>query len=211
VQRVDHLLVLAGAERGDHERLGLAAGEERRAVGARQDADLGLDRAHGDEVAAVDAPAVVEDVEADDLGFELLEAGLEVRVLLLLLGEGGEDGLARGGDRGLAVLLVGDAEGVAHRRLAGGLHLGVEVAVVGRVEGEGLLRRFLGHVDDEVDHRLHLLVAELDRAEHLRLGELVGLGLDHHHRVLGAGDDEVEPLLGVLAQLLHVVDGGFST
>ena len=50
-------------------------------------------------------------------------------------------------------------------------------------------------------------MAELDRAEHLGLGELVGLGLDHHHRVLGAGDDQVEPLLGVVAQLLHVVDG----
>ena len=62
VQRVDHLLVVAGAERGHHQRLGLAAGEERRAVGARQHADLGDDRADGDEVAAVDAAAVVEDV-----------------------------------------------------------------------------------------------------------------------------------------------------
>ena len=39
------LLVLAGAERGDDQRLGLAAGEQRRAVGARQDADFGDDRA----------------------------------------------------------------------------------------------------------------------------------------------------------------------
>ena len=88
-----------------------------------------------------------------------------------------------------------------------GLRLVVERRVVGGVEGEGLLGGVLGHVDDQVDHRLHLLVAELDRAEHLGLGELVGLGLDHHHRVLGAGDDQVEPLLGVVAQLLHVVDG----
>ena len=40
-ERVDDLLVLAGAERGDDERLGLAAGEQRRAVRARQHADLG--------------------------------------------------------------------------------------------------------------------------------------------------------------------------
>ena len=40
LQRVDALLVLAGAERGDHQRLGLAAGEQRRAVGARQHADF---------------------------------------------------------------------------------------------------------------------------------------------------------------------------
>ena len=72
-QRVDELLVFAGAERGDDERLGLAAGEQRRAVGARQDADFGHDRAHRLDVAAVDARAGVEDVPAHDLGFELLE------------------------------------------------------------------------------------------------------------------------------------------
>jgi hypothetical protein len=45
-QRVDELLVLAGAERGDDDRLRLAAGEQRRAVGARQDADFRDDRAN---------------------------------------------------------------------------------------------------------------------------------------------------------------------
>ena len=56
-----------------HQRLGLAAGEQRRAVGARQDADFGDDRADRLDVAAVDADAGVEDVPAHDLGFELLE------------------------------------------------------------------------------------------------------------------------------------------
>ena len=73
LQRVDELLVVAGAERGDRQRLGLAAGEQRRAVGARQDADLGDDRADGLQVAAVDADAAVEDVAADDVLLELLE------------------------------------------------------------------------------------------------------------------------------------------
>ena len=71
LQRVDVLLVLAGAERGDHQRLGLAAGEQRRAVGARQHADFGDDRAHGLQVAAVDARAGVEDVPAHDLGLRV--------------------------------------------------------------------------------------------------------------------------------------------
>ena len=44
-QAVDVLLVLAGAERGDDQRLRLAAGEQRRAVGARQEAGFGDDRA----------------------------------------------------------------------------------------------------------------------------------------------------------------------
>ena len=207
VQRVDELLVIAGAQRGDHEALGLAAGEQRRAVGAGQDADLGDDGPNGREVAPVDPAAVVEDVPANDFRLELLDAGVEVRIGELFLAERGLDRGLGVGDGVLAVELVADREGVAHRGLAGALHLGVERAVVGRREVERLLGGRLGHVDDHVDHRLHLLVAELDRAEHLGLRELVGLGLDHHHRVLGAGDDQVEPLLGVLAQLLHVVHG----
>jgi len=44
-----------GTERGHHHRLGFAAGEQRRAVGAGQHADFGDDLAHGLGVAAVDA------------------------------------------------------------------------------------------------------------------------------------------------------------
>ena len=73
LERVDDLLVLAGAERGHHQRLGLAAGEQRRAVGARQHADLGHDRADGLGVAAVDALAGVEDGAAHDVGLEVAE------------------------------------------------------------------------------------------------------------------------------------------
>ena len=56
-----------------HERLRLAAGEQRRAVGARQHADLADDRAHGLGVAAVDALLVVEDGAAHDVLLEVLE------------------------------------------------------------------------------------------------------------------------------------------
>ena len=74
-QRVDILLVFAGAERGDDNRLGLAAGEQRRTMRARQDADFRLDAAHGLQVAAVDARAGVQDVPAHDLGLQVLEHG----------------------------------------------------------------------------------------------------------------------------------------
>ena len=40
LERVDDLRVAAGAERRDHQRLRLAAREQRRAVGTRQHADL---------------------------------------------------------------------------------------------------------------------------------------------------------------------------
>ncbi len=55
-QAVDPLLVGGRAERRDHERLRLAAREERRAVGPRQHLHLTGDRADVREPAAVDAP-----------------------------------------------------------------------------------------------------------------------------------------------------------
>jgi hypothetical protein len=73
LQRVDDLLVAAGAQRGHHQRLRLAAGEQRRAVGARQHAGADRDRAHGARVAAVDARLAVEDLVADDLRLEVEE------------------------------------------------------------------------------------------------------------------------------------------
>ena len=54
------------------------------------------------------------------------------------------------------------------------------------------LAGFVGELVDRADRRLHLLVAEHDRAEHDLLGQLLRLGLHHQHRVLGAGHDEVE-------------------
>ena len=73
-ERVDVLLVLAGAQRRYDERLRLAAGEQRRAVGARQDADLRQNRSDGRQVAPVDPPLVVEDVPAHDLGLGVMES-----------------------------------------------------------------------------------------------------------------------------------------
>ena len=70
-QGVDELLVVAGAQGGDHQGLGFAAGEQGRAVGARQDADFRDDRADLVDGAAVDAAAGLDDVAAQDVGFEL--------------------------------------------------------------------------------------------------------------------------------------------
>ena len=43
-------------------------------------------------------------------------------------------------------------------------------------------------------------MAEHHRLEHLLLGQLLGFQFDHHHRVLGAGDDEVERAFGHLVE-----------
>ena len=72
-ERVDDLLVLPGAERGDHQRLGLAAGEQRAAVRPGQQPHLHLDRPDRPRVAAVDTGALGQDAPPDDVLLEVLE------------------------------------------------------------------------------------------------------------------------------------------
>src|SRR5690606_9707732 len=76
--RVNDLLVAAGAERGHDQGLRLATGEQRRTVGARQHAGADLDRTHGARVATVDARLAVEDAAADDTRLEVEEDVLEL-------------------------------------------------------------------------------------------------------------------------------------
>ena len=70
-ERVDDLRVAAGAERGGHQRLGLAAREQRRTVGTRQHAHLHGDRTNRRRIAAVDARLAVQDALANDVALEL--------------------------------------------------------------------------------------------------------------------------------------------
>ena len=201
VERIDELLVFAGAERRHHEGLGLAAGEQRRAVGARQQPDLGEDRAHRFHVAPVDAAAGVENVPAHDLGFEVLEDGgdtflAELRIfrprrkeMFDRLGLGGVDGLVPGH-------LVGNAIGGAQILLDEGEHACFERGIVGQRQLARLLGGFLGEADDRVDHRLEMPVAEHHGAEHDLLGQFLGFGLHHQHGIGRAGDDEIKIALG---------------
>ena len=74
--RVDALLVRGRAERGDGQHLGLAAGEQAGAVGARQDADLDRDLAELGQAAAVHADALVEGQLAGGLLLDEAEQAL---------------------------------------------------------------------------------------------------------------------------------------
>ena len=195
-QRVDVLLVLAGAERGHDHRLGFAAGEQRRAVGARQHADFGDDVAHGLGVAAVDALAGVEDVPANDLGFEFLEHGGDAQLVVFRLLPFREVvrhhlflGLA---DRGVAILLDRNRVGGAQLLLDQAEHFLLERAFVDDLDFARLLGGLLGEFDDRLDHRLEVAVAEHHGAEHDVFVELLGFRFHHQHGVGGAGDDEVE-------------------
>ena len=204
LQRIDILLVFARSESRHDKGLGLAAGEERRAMRARQHADFGDDRAHGLHVAAVDAHAGVENVPAHDLGLQRLEGFAD-----LLLGEfrfaafrkeRRHDLRLHGVDGGVALLLDGVLVGFAQFSF-GDLGDGVrDVCRVGDDEVAGVLGGALGKADDGVDHRLEAAMAQHDRFQHGLLGELLGFRLDHQHGVLRAGDDEIE--LGKL----HLLD-----
>jgi len=100
---VDTLLVHLRAERHDGERLCLSAREERRAVGARQQADFARDLAHLIETAPV-GPAVFAEHAIAKVG--LLDIVEDVRDRAFLfgetLGEGFQDLLADGVDCVLA-------------------------------------------------------------------------------------------------------------
>jgi hypothetical protein len=205
LQRVDPLLVLAGAERGHHDRLRLAAGEQRRAVGARQERRLDDDRAHGDEVASVDSLAGVENVPAHDLAFELLEHAADqlhrpVRIVFAVREEMLHRLLLHRGDGVLTFGLARDRVGLAKIGLDDAEHVLLDRLGVGLIEIARLFCGLFGELDDSLDHRLEMPMSEHHRAEHDLFGQLFRFRLDHQHGVLGAGHDQIE--LGVL----HLVD-----
>ncbi len=195
-QAIDVLLVLAGAERRDGQRLRLAASEERRAVGARQDARLGDDRAHRLHVAPVNARAGVENVPAHDLRLRLLEGGLDLFGLELRLSFGrnqlGHDFRLDRVDRAVALLLDGLLVGVTQLCLADRENGLLHFRHVGWLVVARLLCGLFGEAHDRLDDRLEMLVAEHHGPEHHVFRQLLRLGLDHQHRVLRAGHDEVE-------------------
>ncbi len=205
-QGVDELLVVAGAQRGDHQRLGLAPGEQGRAVGARQDADFGDDRADHVEGAAVDPLAGRQHVAAQNGRLAFLERRAELGGLAAV-GIGvrlhqGRHGLGLGGSEGrVARLFGGQLVGRLQLLADQGGDLSDQRALILRLEIPGILRRVFGQFDDRLDHRLEAAVGEHHPAQDLVFGQLLDFGFDHHHRVFGAGDDEIHPV--ALAQLVE--------
>ena len=171
-EAVDVLLVVAGAERRDHEGLRLAAREQRRAVRARQHVHFGQDRADGLEVAAVDAVAGADDVAAHHVLLEQLEhrAHLDLERGIGAFRHQGVHRLLLGGvDLGVAGLLFLGREGFAQIGLDRAAHRGLLGRVVRRLEVPGVLGGAFGELDDRVDDRLEALLAERDGVEHRSL------------------------------------------
>ena len=194
VEAVDDLLVLAGAEGGHHQRLGLAAGEQRAAVGPRQNADLAFDGPDGFGVPAVDPLPGVQDVLADDVLFQALERTGDKAAVGFVFAESGDHLLLHRRDPVLALALDGFLVGLAKIALGQfadpGRH---RLGAFGRAgQFPGLLGAGFGQLDDCVDHVLVGLVAEHDGAEHGFLGKLGRFRFHHQHALAGPGDDKVE-------------------
>ena len=193
-QRVDDLLVLAGAEGGDAERLRLAAGEQGGAVRAGQQPDLGDDRPDGFGVAAVDTQSGAEDGAAHHVGFQILESALGlfgVETLGLQRFHGGGFG---GADRVMTGALVDDLVGIGDPGAGQRVDAGFERLDLGRGcrQLPRLLGGMLGQFDDGVDHRLKGCMPEGHGAQKDVLGEFASLGFDHQHALGGAGDDQLQ-------------------
>ncbi len=194
-ERIDELLVLAGAERGNDERLRFAAREKRGTMRARQRADFGNDGPHGDKIAPVDALLGVEHRIAHHFGFQIVEQIAEIL---------GADLAVTFADEIFRRLRLDFGDAVAAQMLFGNLER------TGQIDGGDLadlvqnrrigidrnrtrfLRGLLGEADDRVDHRLHAAMAEHDRAEHDVFRQFLGFGFHHQHRIGGAGHDEIE-------------------
>ena len=192
-QRIDDLLVLAGAQRIDHKRLGLAAGKQRRSVSAFQNTDLGHDLAHCLGVPTVDANPGFQDVAAHDFLFKLLEktrrhCNVELFFLHLLeraiLGRGhGLDALLLDGlGIGVAQWLLGDLPQTGFDRLD---------TLLGRRQRPGLLGAVVGEIHDEFDDFADRLMGKANTAQRHVLVEFLDLGLDHQHAFHGACDEQV--------------------
>ena len=114
-------------------------------MGARQHADFADDRAHGLEIAAVDALGGVEDVPANDLAFEFLENAGDTLLVVFRFGPFGEEMchhlLFHRANGDVAILLLGDRIGCAQILLDQTEHLLFERGIVGHDEVARLLRR----------------------------------------------------------------------
>ncbi len=200
------------AQRDVGEDLRLTAGEQRRAVHAGRDVDLGLDRTDLVLSATVGTLLVDGDPLADHVLLEDAEVAADLALAggvgLLVTGVGSEsldDLVLDRADRVLAGELVLDLRGLVElaaelvgdlgeQRLVGGRSLDVELLLAGL--GGQLLHR--------PDELLDLAVGDVERVQDLGLGDAVGATLDHQDRLLGAGDDQIH--LELLVAVLRRVD-----
>ena len=210
---VQFLGFLGGAQGGQGEHLGLAAGEQAGAMRARADADLAPDRADLGQAAAIGADALVEDARAHHVFVGLVKGFFDLAdFAFIFAGELGNDLRLRRSSIGCVVLgldqrLVEDVRPARRQRAgrpvraglvrwgrAGTSRLGLPISAAMR--------------SCSIDQRLDGLVAEHQRFDHHIFGDFFSAAFDHQDGVAGAGDAQVE--VGFFDLLEGGVDDEFA-
>ncbi len=109
--------------------------------------------------------------------------------------------LLRGSHRILPLVLGRDRIGLAQILLDHAEHFFFDHGRLRHRKFARLLGRLFSEVDDGLDDRLEMPVTEHHGAEHDLFGQFLRFQLNHQHRILRAGDDEIE------LALFHLVDG----
>ena len=195
-QRVEALAVGQRAERRDRHDLGAAAAEQPDTVRAREHADAAEQRANLVLGAVVRAQVVLDDAPAHQRLHLVLDGGAHgaaVERVILFAAEALPDLKPERVDAAEALVLhSGEQVGVVDA-----FEVGADASLQLLVLHRRLVRDLLlaDGVDDLALQRVELgddALSVLDGLDDLGLRHLVGAGLDHHDRVLGARDDEVE-------------------
>ena len=204
---LDLLLVVGRAERAGDECLCFAAGEDDRAVRAREDARLGPDRANLVELAAVEADTPLEHLVPQHLLLQVLEDALRFELLFGFgVGHRGDQLLEHLIDRGVARQLLADPHRLAERQVDLLLDLAIEL-VADRLLLDGRASSCrLSRPVPRWPTTICLIAAWAASSAPTTCGfaHFLRACLDHHDAVAGAGDDEVERAL--LALLVRRVD-----
>ncbi len=112
----------------------------------------------------------------------------------------GGEFLLHGADRVAALELDRKLERLGQVGRGGRLDPGAQGSVDVARHGARLLRRLFRQANDRLDGMLHFLMAEHHGAQHHVFAEFLGFGFHHHHRVMGAGDDQFQLGLGHFIQ-----------
>ncbi len=183
-------------------------------MGARQHANPDGNRPHGAGVAAINAWLTGQDAPAHDLAFQRRECafnrlrGPALRFLGQQLGEGLIADVAH---PLLAGQLISDLVRLGQRGFGGGAGcLGQHGVANRRLPVPRLDAGLDNQLLDGANCGLHLLVAEHHRTEHHVFRQLLGFGLHHQHRPLGARHHQIQLrgfqfLAGRVEQVLTVV------
>ena len=173
-------------------------------MGPRQHAGFTHDRPYGVQRTTVDPLAGFNHVATQYAGFKFFQRRSKIGVCQLFFAKRGLDRLTGGIDCRCALLLVSQCEGGAHVGFTGRFCSCIEIRVIGGLKIKRLFCSVFGHLHDQVDHRLHLLMGKGDSAEHFFLGQFIGFGLDHHHGVFGASNNQIQTLIRLGPEVIHI-------